>query len=250
MVPDVDLVASDGIAPTEITLGGIVNFSVTATNNGTVPTNASFISAAMYYSSDDIFDESDLLIGAGSHVEPIGPGSNQVISASAVFDQGSAGPGYVLLVVNPFADQAETNLDNNVVAIAVDFARADISITGTAPSSGVSGTTANISFTVTNTGSVTAPAGSFRSDAVYLSTDAFFSFDDVSLFSQATTIKYPLVPGDGYSFSPSVSIPSRPPGSYFICLLPTLRGDCRNRMSPTMCSPFLSSFCRRRGTSK
>jgi subtilase family serine protease len=216
VVPDVDLVASDGIVPLEITLGDIVNFSVTATNSGSVTTNASFLSAGMYYSTDDIFDESDILIGAGVTFSALGPGESEVISASAVFDQGSAGPGYVLLVVNPFADQAETNLDNNVVAIAVDFVAADISVTGTAPSSGVAGTTASLSITVTNSGSVIAPAGSFRSDAIYLSTDSVLSFDDVSLFSQATTIKYPLAPGDSYTFSPTVSIPSRPAGSYYI----------------------------------
>ncbi len=114
--------------------------------------------------------------------------------------------------------QPETNDNNNVYAVPFNVTTVDLHVTSvTAPNNITAGQTANVSWTVQNSG--TGTAGSDWTDAVYLSTKSTLDDSATLLTTVDVGNNSPLAAGASYTQSTQVTIPlgaTTAVGSYYI----------------------------------
>ena len=185
--PDVNLTVINVSSPASAVIkngGGSVSVSYTVKNEGGDPAAGGWHNA-VYLSDDPTLDDDDQSLSFNFRSAQLAAGGQFNVSAN-LFWSSDATPGnqYLLFVADAFDNRSETRKDDNVVAapITLSFADANLTVTNaTAPATAVVGNGAQIavSMTVKNLGSERAAA--FRTDAVYLSEDPTFDFNDVML---------------------------------------------------------------------
>jgi subtilase family serine protease len=202
--PDLQMTAAT-VPPTAI-VNETINVSWTVTNQSAHAATFNWWDR-MYISDDPILDWADDSLGASeqSAYIPLAGGSSYTHNHDITLPGDRTGQMYLLFVVDESLRQGETDKTNNVRAEAITIDAPDLEVTSfTAPATITLGSSATATFTVTNTGDVSAPGD--WNDCVYLSDDAIFDSSDMRLFSQEADDQTPLAPGGSYVVSAGLTL--------------------------------------------
>jgi RHS repeat-associated protein len=215
-VPDLSI--SEATAPTSRGLGESVTLSWKVTNSGLVTAPADWTDR-VYFSLDDVWDSSDTIVASQSITTqtPLIAGNNYSISKSFTLPNktNAIGSGYLLFVTDAATTQAETSETNNVQAVAFTLDAPNLAVTGATASSSVAvGETINVTWDVTNQGTVAANADWY--DSVYISDDATFDSSDQFLSYRWSGSNTPLAAGASYTGSLNVTLPTTATGDRYL----------------------------------
>ncbi len=212
-------------APTTANLGDTVPVSWTVTNNGAVSTVAGWTDA-VYLSDSPTLDGSSTLVG--NFAAPVNSG----LAASASYTQNEqvtlpyamTGSDYLVVVADSNGSQPLTTGSATVSnAAAINVSAPDLAIAASAPSSAVLDEPFNVSWTVTNSGSVAANAS--WEDAVFVSNSSTF---DPQAATPLTTVDAPsaLAAGASYTSNATVTITHNlPAGQYYLYFVADRNND-------------------------
>ncbi len=216
-----DLTVTTVTAPASGLLGQQVSVSWTVQNVGSGPADQNW-SDGIYLSTKTVLDGSATLLArvpVGNN-SPLAAGAGYTHTAQVTLPSvDPAGTYYILVRVNDQGSQLEISLNNNVAASApIAVSGADLAVSSViAPAGGVAGQSVNLSWTVTNNGTI--PASQNWTDGVYLSTRNVFDSSAFLLTRVPAGSGSPLAPGSSYTHSAQVTLPVNdqiPGGVYYI----------------------------------
>jgi subtilase family serine protease len=226
-----DLTVSSASAPGSAVAGQSISVTWTVVNqSATVPAPGKWTDS-VYLSDDQVLSSSDTSIFSISEASksPLAPAGTYTVTQNVTLPS-SAAPGthYLLFKTDRNNEQGETDETNNVYAVAITILAPDLVVSAaTAPDTAIDGDTIPVSWTVTNQGSVPAPAQWF--DYVYLSSDQVLDPQtDRFLYSQASGTT-PLPSNQSYTPSANVFLSSVAPGDYYLLFV----ADARSSQSET-----------------
>ncbi len=209
IAPDVDLVVTAANAPTTVTLGQNIDLFWTVTNLGTDPASGDWYDS-VYISDDQFLDNSDDYLDGYSRNEntPLAFGGSYTVTKNIyILPYFADGDRYLLFVANAqkLNGQSETNETNNVFAKAITVNAPDLVITAAdAPSTINLSEVISVSWIVTNQGTGSALAKWY--DAVYISDDQFFDYEDIQIRGSETAQETPLAVGGSYKVTQNISL--------------------------------------------
>ena len=182
-----DLMVQSITAPTTVLAGEEVEVVWRVENNGADPASAPWgWSDELWYSQDATLDpEIDQYLDYHSQWSDLGAGEHYDVTVWPTLSGVPAGAGHLFVVTDAYGNVEESDEDNNrqSVGITVTIPNVDLRVTSsTGPATASPGETVNLSWTVLNDGSDTAPGGWF--DSVYVSTDTTLSVDDVDVWTE------------------------------------------------------------------
>ncbi|TRU88111.1 MAG: hypothetical protein EWV76_09640 [Microcystis novacekii Mn_MB_F_20050700_S1] len=209
-----DLVVAAATAPTNGIASQSIAVSWTVTNQGTVDAAADWYDS-VYLSTNNTFESfndtriaSDLI----STQTPLLAGNSYTFTRNVTLPNRPAGDYFLLFLADDAYwwgnSQRETDENNNVRAVPITIGVPDLTVSAaTAPSSGVLGGAIDVSWTVTNTSTVTAPAD--WSDRIYFSTDEVWNpSSDTLITSEAIATQTPLNAGLSYTVNRTITLPN------------------------------------------
>nr|NCR88478.1 hypothetical protein [Microcystis aeruginosa G13-10] len=209
-----DLVVAAATAPTNGIASQSIAVSWTVTNQGTVDAAADWYDS-VYLSTNNTFEgfndswiASDLI----STQTPLLAGNSYTLTRNVTLPNRPAGDYFLLFLADDAYrwgnSQRETDENNNVRAVPITIGVPDLTVSAaTAPSSGVLGGAIDVSWTVTNTSTVTAPAD--WSDRIYFSTDEVWNpSSDTLITSEAIATQTPLNAGLSYTVNRTITLPN------------------------------------------
>ena len=208
VVPNTDLAISATSVPTLFPFGTATDISWTVTNQGAGDATNAWTDY-IYFSEDNVFDNSDTLLTSGSSQTPLASGADYTTTQSVTLPQGQIGDRYLIFRTDQFNEQLETDENNNtvIVPITIDASGANLTVTDlTAPTSTVIGEQIDVSWTVENIGELATTANGVI-DYIYLSDDEFFDNSDIFLTSRFTNADFPLETGETYLVTQSLTLP-------------------------------------------
>lgn len=227
-----DLVPHDFTGPAEARLGETVAVSWEVTNQGAVAALGNW-SDVVYLSTDNVFDFGDRFLDSrftGS-IAPFAPGANYIANLDVeIPSTATEGPHYLLVFVNQFAGQAETDKANNVLAIPINLVRPAPNLTvsaASAPASANLGQLINVSWTVDNIG--VEEAGTAWNDYVYVSDDTSIDASDRIVVNFPSGTETPLAAGDTYTRNTSFILQGVGAGTKYLIF----RADALNNQVET-----------------
>ncbi|MBY0589582.1 carboxypeptidase regulatory-like domain-containing protein, partial [bacterium] len=191
-----DVSVSNVIAPPSAILGSSISITYTVTNASADPLNE-FWTDRYYLSDDATLDASDVLLDSADYFADLAAGGSDTLSRTVQLAVGSAGNKFLLVVVRA-NNPPDSDPSNNVAAVPLETFAPDLAVTSfTAPSSVTVSSPFTLSWSVTNQGSVEAPADWL--DFVYLSTDTTLDASDLVVTSAFFSGSTPLAPSELYS---------------------------------------------------
>lgn len=211
-----DLVVSDATAPAVGILGQDIAVTWTVKNQGTGVALTDWYDE-VYLSTDSTLDGSDLALGYlwTSERTPLAADGSYTVGRNVTVPNVAPGSWYLLFATDRGNYQPETDNTNNVRAIQIALGAPDIQLTtATAPATASVGETVGVSWTVTNTGNITAPTDWY--DGVYLSSDASFDSTDIQLGYSSSAANTPLKAGDSYTQNLNITIPQGVTGDRYL----------------------------------
>ena len=221
----VDLQMLSAIAPASSRIGSNISMSWTVKNSGTTSLAAQWVDA-VFLSLDQRLDGHDIQMEWRYIDTPPAAGSTYTRSYSTIVqppDDVAPGNYYLLFLADYVSYIGESNEHNNQISLPFtlqppDPNRPDLTITtGTAPTSGSVGSSLNLSWTVKNIGATAANAD--WTDAIYLSTDETYDFNDQFISSFYAADRSPLAAGGSYTLTNTISVPSiSAAGQYYLII--------------------------------
>jgi RHS repeat-associated protein len=214
-----DLIVSNATAPESGALGEAVSLSWTVQNQGTVEAPADWTDY-IYWSSNDTFDGSDILITsfAAAAQTPVAAGGSYSNNQSITLPNQVTfvGNGYLIVRADGNNVQGETNEINNDRAIPIRIDAPDLIVSNaTAPASVTVGATIGVTWEVKNQGSVAANADWY--DRVVISTDQVFGNSDDTYLTEVWQGSFtPLAAAATYSRSLNVTLPNTATGDRYL----------------------------------
>jgi subtilase family serine protease len=212
----VDLSITSILAPTTGILGENLLFEWTVSNNGDTEAAVEGYDA-VYLSNDGVLDSSDEFI-VESYTGWFGPlagGGSYTITQEITMPTTVLGNFYLLFVADAFDTELETNETNNVEVVPFEINAPDLVVSAaTSPVSTDLGKSIDVSWTVTNQGTVVAPAAWF--DFVFISSDQILDSDDISVSSFWSGDNTPLSAGASYTVTQTITIPGTIIGSQYL----------------------------------
>tara|TARA_R110002049_G_scaffold2750_10_gene22473 strand:+ start:128718 stop:144401 length:15684 start_codon:yes stop_codon:yes gene_type:complete len=199
-----DLTVNDLTAPSIGVVGGTIDISYIVENQGAVPASSNWRDY-VFLSDDMIRDLNDQQIGNFTRPNTLDASETYTNAQSVSLFNASPGEKYLIIETDGNKIQGETDETNNTFAIPITIAVPDLSITdSSAPATANLHEDIDISWTVTNGGSVEAPAS--WTDVVYLSTNNRLDASDRRLTTVSTGTDTPLIAGASYSRTVSTQI--------------------------------------------
>ncbi len=207
--PPADLIVDAITVPASGFIGDSIDVTWRVRNDGTATTVATSWVDRLYLSSDATFG-GDILLGNVTHNGALGSNASYTMTSSLVVPASVTPGDYFLIVQTDATGRVEepTAEDNNVTLSTSTFRIAtaplpDLVASAVALAAGtnpISGESVTVNWTIANDGDKAASAD--WTDAVYLSSDAELSADDVRLGELLTTDNLAI----GASLSRSLSI--------------------------------------------
>ncbi len=213
-----NLVITAHTAPQVAALSQTINVSWTVKNDSTTAALADWRDR-VYLSDDAVFSSGDRFLTEqnAAGISPLAPGATYSANRAVTLSNVTAGSKFLLFVIDSTNNQGETNESDNVLAVPIELASADLVLTDVSgPSEVAAGETFSISRTVVNQGVGPAPAN--WSDAVYLSIDTTIDSSDPRVGVASANAFRPLGVGSSYTAPIDVTIPNVPPGDYFLII--------------------------------
>ena len=220
-------VTAASVAPPAGNLGDQFSVSYTIANQGTAdavgldmgPGGEFGWNDHIYFSIDQTWDGSDTLVSENFVPGVLFPGESY--SQTLRFPMPTTVPGgahYLLIVTDAFDAVGETAEANNVKAIPISLTAPDlVTTTATGPSSAILNGAIDVSWSVSNQGSV--PAAGDWSDGIYLSRDNKFDLGDSFVYSEDVPGQTPLMPGTTYTAYRSITIPNVGIGTFWLLFI-------------------------------
>lgn len=206
-------------APGSASLGSQITVDWTAQNFGS-PINSQSWVDRVYFSSDATFSFGDVQIGGSLLNQSLGTNGTYSRQVAATIPNLPVGNYYLIVVSDADGNVAEGINDNNnatAVPITLTAPAVDLQVTTVNVDPVIySGQFANISWTVTNTGSQ-ATASNTWSDWVVLSRDAIFDPSDTLL--EFRRRNEGLAAGASYTENRQIAIPAGLTGDYRILII-------------------------------
>ncbi|WP_162052193.1 CARDB domain-containing protein [Gloeothece verrucosa] len=212
-----DLILSKATAPTSGNLGESINVSWTVLNPSTVTASADWTDR-VYISTDAIWDSFDTQITSESITSqtPLISGNSYTINKNITLpNQAPVGSGYLLFRTDANLAQGETDETNNVKAIPFTVNAPNLGVSSaTTPESTSVGANINVSWTVTNSGTIAANADWY--DSIYISNDQIFDDYDQYITSRWAGSNTPVVAGGSYTATQNITIPTTTTGNRYL----------------------------------
>ncbi len=212
LIPTELNIPATAVAGQEITAEWIV------TNDSDQPSGGRW-SDSLYLSADDVFDDSDISLSGNDGLSPLGPGESYTQDRTFQL-QGAIGEQFILLVVDEYEEQGETNETDNVLARPITITIDSTNLTPTdfaAPASAASGETIGVTWTVTNDSEDPTTAQWY--DAIYLSADNVFDTGDQSLTQIYQGNRAPLAAGASYTETIDVTLQNVRSGAQYLLIV-------------------------------
>lgn len=212
-----DLIVEEVNAPNTAFSSASISVSWKVKNTGQGAASGSWYDA-LYLSMDKVLDVTDLYLGAFQNPAALNPTQNYTNSASVTLPNGISGNYYIFARTDQYSYINESNESNNS---HLDTGKMAVSLTPppdlivtsvTRPSVAFSGATANLNYTIKNSGTGTTRSGGWY-DRVYLSTEKVVNGTSYSLLN--TYHSGELKVDSIYNVSTSVTIPNYISGKYF-----------------------------------
>lgn len=217
-----DLTVSEVQAPAIGFSGQPVEISWVVTNEGEIATDYPSWKDAIEISPDPFFLGEVTVLGSASNPAALPAGGSYAQNASVTLPDGLEGTYYIRVIANRFGFQEELTQDNNAAQTTLEITLTpppDLEISQfTTPFNAFSGDLIQVSWTVTNTGPGTASAASGWSDALYLSSSETFD-PELAEFLTSQASNRVLDPGESYTDTVSVKLPTGISGTLFLHLL-------------------------------
>jgi uncharacterized repeat protein (TIGR01451 family) len=208
--------------PTTGSAGQPVSVSWTVANQGMGPTVATKWTDRIYLTPTQAFDNATaLLIGSFDHNGALNNGEAYTRTESIVIPNATQGSYFlsVLTDVNNEVEECAGNANNIAFgsqSIVIGNSLPDLLVqSASSQITSIGGQTVGVEWTVVNQGAVAVNNPSWG-DAVYFSTDAILSGDDVRLSTAPAA--GPLAIGATYNRQAQVMLPVVAPGSYFLII--------------------------------
>ncbi|MDM9385689.1 CARDB domain-containing protein [Chlorogloeopsis sp. ULAP01] len=218
-----DLIVSDASASdTTVAPGSTLTLSYTVKNQGESTTSQDW-DDWIYLSNDAVYDDSDYELSYRwiSTETPLAVDGTYTVNKISVTlpdnAVGQAGNRYLLFVTDRNNNQRETNESNNVKAIPIIITgdNADLEVTAaTAPSVVSTQQNVSVSWTVKNTGILTASADWY--DFVYISNDSTLDASDTILRDEWVSSQTPLAVNGQYNLTSNITIPQVRTGNQYL----------------------------------
>jgi hypothetical protein len=216
--PPIDLVATDFQTPESSASGKSIEVSYTVTNIGLAKTLNYGWADAYYYSEDNLFDSTDILIDDVDRFFQLDTAKSYTIKENITLPNGIAGDFYILAVADRDNEVNDINLLNNYSSSSIHIALTpppDLEITNLKiPEEAPAGQPLQITWRVTNSGpGATIPSS--WTDKFYLSKDLVLgNGDDLIIGSLVNTNS--LASGQSYDTSLQVVLPIEAMGNYIL----------------------------------
>src|SRR5262245_61978663 len=216
-----DLVPTALTPPASAVAGGsAISVSYTVSNQGDGTASPSW-RERIYLSTDNVFDNGDLLVPGGQFDTTSGLAPSTSYSNMLTLSiPGTTAPGsYFLIIYTDFNNsvaESDDSTASNTLAAAITITKPDLVPTAlTPPASAVAGGAGiSVSYTVTNQGN--GPASPSLRERIYLSTDNVFVTGAPLVPCGQFDTTSGLAPSTSYSNMLTLSIPgTTAPGSYF-----------------------------------
>ena len=213
-----DLVVTAATAPTTASERSMISLTWTVANQGQAAAATDWYDY-VYLSDNTTLDSSDRSMGylwTGDKT-PLAAGASYTATKDMWLPERiGAGKQYLLFVADRDGYQTEYSDTNNVRAIPLDITLPDLVTTGAiAPVAVTVGSTADLSWTVTNQGSVNA--GHNWYDRIYLSNDRNLDASDTHInYFDSGTPYTSLAAGDSYTLTKTVNIPQTALGNRYL----------------------------------
>ena len=209
-----NLVVIDITAPAAAVLGETISVTYTVQNAGAVSAPTQWVDAI--FVSGDAAAGNDVLLDdyvTDSVTRPLLPGETYVYHRDVDITDTRSGDRYLLVVTDVDDDQSETQETDNFLAVPICITAPDLVVsTAMAPMTAVSESAITLTYTVTNQGDGPALAG--WHDRVYLSPSPFY--DGTLLLDIDANSRAPLAPGETYTESHLVTLPTGAAGAQFL----------------------------------
>lgn len=204
-----ELVLTDTDAPAAASQDEEITLSWTVLNNGDGSTVTNWYDE-VYLSTDGMLGDGDLLLAQHFDDSTILPGESYSPTLNAVIPAFPDGPAFLLFLVDRYNSQSESDETNNQASVPIQIGARDLVVSAVSgPGSASSGQSVNVTWTLTNNGSI--PLSGTWSDTVYLSGDAIAGDD---AFLQSFPITTSLAPGQTITRTQSVTLPPDAQGTY------------------------------------
>jgi len=204
-----NLQTTSATVPLQATLNDTVDVSWTVTNAGSATASATWYDN-IYLSQDDKFDSNDVFVSNQKQANNtfINPGESYTASKAITIPKTlGTGSRYLLFVADGNKNFTETNETDNIYAAPIELNATNLQVTNaTVAGSASFNENLNLSWTVSNTGSGRASADWY--DYVFLSDDAKYDNNDISLGNSLIRDQTPLVAGANYTINQNVIIPT------------------------------------------
>ncbi|MCY2955084.1 MAG: hypothetical protein NTU53_24415 [Planctomycetota bacterium] len=212
-----DLTVLTATAPAAAVLGETISVSWTVKNVGPGSATRDWYDQ-VFISSDQTLDAGDVVVlseSISSQLPVAADGTYTITREFVIPATVGAGSRYVLFAVDALSNQSESDETNNVRSAAITISAPNLVVSSpSAPASAIVSQTVHLAWTVTNQSAVPAPAD--WHDAVFLSTDATLSGDDVRITLQWIGTQTPLAAGAHYDMAVDVPVPQVPAGHYYV----------------------------------
>ena len=124
-----NLVFTSHSAPVSASLSEVVNVSWTVQNDSAIAARASSWEDRIFLSDDDTFGFNDRFLSSQRRFGSLQAGGTYSLNSSFTINNVTAGSKYLLFVTDYRNDQGETNEDDNVLAVPIELAAADLVLT-------------------------------------------------------------------------------------------------------------------------
>ncbi len=214
-----DLTVSGIATPATVDWGANVTFTVTVTNNSSVPTLATYWNTQLILSQDSALHSTDTKIGTAIRYETLEGDSSYSVAFSTKMPYGLTSPAYLIALVDREHYNPDIDYDNNILIqrlMVNSVPTADLAVTNAVllDEQVYSGQDARIAYTVTNVSEQPVTNASWT-DKVFLSTNATYEVTDVEV-GNTTKHDMTLAPGDSYTDTATFRVPLPQNGTFYL----------------------------------
>ena len=216
----------------------MATFSWTVTNDGTGATNVLTWYDAVYLSTDDLLDGSDIRLGQIANPSYLAPGDSYNQSLTAEIPSDLSGPFYAIVVTDNGNAQREISEDNNIGASTTTVPIeappvpgflhvADVTVSPGPPATIWAGHAVTVTWTVENTGDSDIPASVWGEgkwdDGLALSPEPTWNGVDGYWIGGHQGYYYgALAVGESYTLEKTITLPEDAFGTWYVVAVP----DC------------------------
>ena len=200
-------------APISAVWDQTVSVSWTVSNTGVGDAIGSWDNR-VYLSEDGVYDDSDIYLNYEG-TNNVAAGDSYTVNRNITIPGTETGSRYLLFVTDDTERLVETDETDNVYALPIEIGATNLQVTtADAPATAILNQTIPVSWTVSNTGNVIAPAD--WSDYIYISDDPYWDSEDTFIADRETGEQTPLAGGDSYTVNRNITIPHTATGNRYL----------------------------------